>query len=145
MGSKAVRSNRHHLGCLDCCRSHCPSVPDCKYEQYDCTPSQYSKAFTWLIADVTELVMTLMFDVEIIIRFIVSFPDWRNFFRKSRNLCDLFLAVSTSIIQIPPIHNATAYGWLTIFQILRVYRVILAIPMTRNLLVISRSLLFLTL
>ena len=144
MGSKAVRPNQHHLGCVDCRRSHRPSIPDFKYEQHDRTPPPYSKSSTWLIPDVTELVMTLIFDIEIIIRFIISFPDWRNFFRKTRNLCDLFLAVSTSIIQFPPIHNAGAYGWLTILQILRVYRVILAIPMTRNLLVIPRSLILLT-
>ena len=50
------------------------------------------------------------------------------------NCVDLFLVVATCIIQIPPIHNSSVYGWLTIFQILRIYRVIIAIPLTRNLL-----------
>ena len=84
---------------------------------------------------VTETVVTIIFDAEIIIRFFVSFPDWRTFFYKKSNCVDLFLAVATSVIQIPPIHNSGVYRWLTIFQILRVYRVIIAIPVTRNLLV----------
>jgi voltage-dependent calcium channel len=81
------------------------------------------------------MVVTIIFDIEIILRFIIAFPDWRAFFRKTRSVCDLFLAVSTTIIQIPAIRNSGVYGWLTIFQILRVYRVILAVPITRNLLV----------
>jgi hypothetical protein len=96
------------------------------------------KSFSWLITDATELVVTIIFDIEIVLRFIIAFPDWRTFFRKTRNVCDLFLAVSTTIIQIPAIHNSGVYGWLTIFQILRVYRVILAVPITRNLLVMPR-------
>jgi Ion transport protein len=99
--------------------------------------SVFPEPCSWLIADATELVVTIIFDIEIILRFIIAFPDWRTFFGKTRNVCDLFLAVSTTIIQFPAIHNSGVYGWLTIFQILRVYRVILAVPITRNLLVMS--------
>ena len=88
-----------------------------------------------LILGVTETVATIIFDVEIIIRFGVSFPDWRYFFRKKANCFDLFLVISTSLIQIPTIHNSSVYGWLTIFQIMRVYRIIIAVPVTRDLLV----------
>jgi hypothetical protein len=88
--------------------------------------------------DITETVATVIFDVEIIIRFAVSFPDWRSFFRKKSNCLDLFLALATSVIQIQPIHNSGVYGWLTIFQIMRVYRIIMAVPITRDLLVSSR-------
>ena len=84
---------------------------------------------------VTETVATVIFDVEIIIRFVISFPDWRSFFRKKANCFDLFLAIATSIIQIPAIHDSSVYGWLTIFQIMRVYRIIMAVPVTRDLLV----------
>ena len=84
---------------------------------------------------VSEIVATVIFDVEIIIRFVISFPDWRAFFRKTTNCFDLFLAIATSIIQIPAIHNSGVYGWLTIFQIMRVYRIIIAVPITRDLLV----------
>lgn len=80
---------------------------------------------------VAELLTTALLDVEIIIRFVA---DWRRFHRRARNLVDLFLAITTSIILIPPIRQSgQAYAWLTIFQILRVYRVVLAVPMTGNL------------
>jgi len=88
-----------------------------------------------LTLGVTESIVTIIFDFEILLRFAVSFPDWRTFFYYKSNCFDLFLAVVTSIIQIPAIHNSSVYGWLTIFQILRVYRVIMAVPFTRDLLV----------
>lgn len=87
-----------------------------------------------LILGITETIATVIFDVEIIIRFVISFPDWRAFFHKV-NCFDLFLAIATSIIQIPAIHDSNVYGWLTIFQIMRVYRIIIAVPVTRDLLV----------
>ncbi|KNG51313.1 calcium channel subunit cch1 [Stemphylium lycopersici] len=86
--------------------------------------------------DATETIVTLILFVEIIIRFIV---DWRHFFRSKRNIVDLMIAIITVIIQLPAIktaHNGKAYAWLTIFQILRVYRVVLAVPMTRDLIMI---------
>jgi hypothetical protein len=70
-----------------------------------------------------------------IIRIAGYFPDWRAFFSRPRNSFDLFLAVVTSIIQIPVISSATVYPWLTIFQLLRWYRVILAFPRMKPLLV----------
>jgi hypothetical protein len=87
------------------------------------------------LLNVTETVATAVFAFEIILRFMISFPDWRSFFRKKTNCVDLFLAIATSVIQIPAIHNSGAYGWLTIFQIMRVYRIIIAVPVTRDLLV----------
>ncbi|RMZ68925.1 calcium channel subunit cch1 [Pyrenophora seminiperda CCB06] len=83
-----------------------------------------------------ESIVTLILFVEIIIRLIV---DWRHFFRSKRNVTDLLLAIITAIIQIPAIkesHNGKAYAWLSIFQIIRVYRVVLAVPMTRDLIMI---------
>jgi len=82
-----------------------------------------------------ESIVTLILFLEIIIRLIV---DWRHFFRSKRNVTDLALAIITAIIQIPAIkeaHNGKAYAWLSIFQIIRVYRVVLAVPMTRELIV----------
>ncbi|KAK0628154.1 Ion transport protein-domain-containing protein [Bombardia bombarda] len=79
----------------------------------------------------SELVVTILMDIEIIVRFIA---EPRRFHHKKRNLFDLGLALITSIIQIPPIRNSgQAYNWLTVFQILRVYRLVLAIPMTKKL------------
>jgi hypothetical protein len=83
----------------------------------------------------TEIIVTSILFVEIIVRIVV---DWRHFFKGRRNIIDLMIAVITVIIQIPAIkhaHDGKAYAWLSIFQILRVYRVVLAVPMTRDLIV----------
>lgn len=83
--------------------------------------------------DVSELVVTLVLLFEICFRLVA---DWRKFFLSRRNCVDLGLAVITSIIQIPVIRNSgQPYAWLTIFQILRIYRVVLAISWTRELIV----------
>ena len=87
--------------------------------------------------DVSETVVTIVLLLEIIIRLVV---DWRSFFFKPRNAVDFFLAIITTIIQIPQIHDSgQPYAWLTIFQILRIYRVVLAVPLTRELIVGSRT------
>ncbi|KAJ4295761.1 calcium channel protein [Collariella sp. IMI 366227] len=81
--------------------------------------------------NVSEIVVTSLLDVEIALRLVAKF---RKFHRNWRNLFDLALAVITTVILIPPIRNSgQVYNWLTIFQILRVYRVVLAIPMTKKL------------
>jgi len=110
-----------------------------------------------------ELVITLLFDVEILIRFLAALPDWRSFFGFSfgtrsgagyaggvgstgsiragatpgagSNWLDLILAVGSSVIQIPVIRNSEAYPWFTIFQLARFYRVILEVPRMRPLMV----------
>jgi len=86
-----------------------------------------------VMEDAVELVVTLALLLEILFRFMA---DWRNFHKKTRNLVDLALALITCAIQIPSIHRSgRIYDWFTLFQILRVYRVVWAIPVTRNLLV----------
>lgn len=82
----------------------------------------------------------MLFAFELIFRFALFFPHLRKFFAEKSNCFDLFLVIATSLIQIPAIHNSSVYGWLTVFQILRVYRIITAIPPTRDLLVFSTSL-----
>lgn len=78
-----------------------------------------------------ELGVTIVLLFEIILRFVV---DWRHFFRSKRNCVDLALAVVTTILQVPVIKNSgQPYAWLSIFQILRIYRVVLAFDITRNL------------
>ncbi|KAK4105989.1 hypothetical protein N658DRAFT_2916 [Parathielavia hyrcaniae] len=78
-----------------------------------------------------EIVVTSLLDVEIVLRLIA---DFRRFHRKPRNLFDLGLAIITTVILFPPIRNSgQVYNWLTIFQIIRAYRVVLAIPMTSKL------------
>ncbi|KAI1767672.1 Ion transport protein-domain-containing protein [Hypoxylon sp. FL1150] len=84
--------------------------------------------------NISSIVVTILLDVEIAIRFVAN---WRSFHRNTRNLFDLFLAVANTIIILPPIFNSgQTYAWLTIFQILRSYRVVLAIPITRQLIVL---------
>jgi hypothetical protein len=81
--------------------------------------------------DNSETVVTLTLLVEIIIRFAIN---WRGFFRNNKNCFDLGLAIITCVILIPPIRNSgQPYAWLTVFQILRIYRVIIAVPVTRSL------------
>ncbi|KAH7026510.1 Ion transport protein-domain-containing protein [Microdochium trichocladiopsis] len=80
--------------------------------------------------DNIEIVATILLDIEIIIRFVA---DWRGFHRYKANLFDLLLAVVTTVILLPPIRNSgVPYEWLTVFQVLRIYRVVLAVPITRN-------------
>ena len=84
----------------------------------------------------SELVVTIILVFEMFLRFLC---DWRNFHKTPRNWVDLGLAVITAVIQIPPIHESReVYAWLTIFQILRIYRVVLAMPLTRQLIVSRR-------
>lgn len=87
------------------------------------------------ILNIGELVLTIAFDVEIVIRILADLPDWRSFFLRGQNLLDLILAIGSTIIQIPAIHNSDVYPWLTIFQLVRFYRVILEIPRMKPLLV----------
>jgi hypothetical protein len=88
---------------------------------------------TNLISNV-ELIVTAALLFEIAFRFV---SDWRDFAHHRRNWFDLFLAIVTGIIQIPIIKKSgTVYAWLTIFQILRFYRVVLAVQLTRDLILL---------
>lgn len=82
-----------------------------------------------------ERVITAVFDIEILWRFIATSPLWRTFFIKKRNVADLCLALVCTVIIIPPIPNTEAYKWLTAFQLARFYRAILIVPGMRSLLV----------
>ena len=85
--------------------------------------------------DRSEIGVTFLLLLEIAVRFVI---DWRHFFRSKRNIADLAIAIITSVIQIPAIkdsHSGRAYAWLSLFQIIRIYRVVLAVPMTRELIV----------
>ncbi|KAJ2913591.1 hypothetical protein MD484_g6822, partial [Candolleomyces efflorescens] len=81
-----------------------------------------------------ELVITLAFDLEIILRVLATLPDWRTFFQHGNNWLDTFLAIICSIIQIPAIQSSSVYPWFTIFQLARFYRVILVVPRMKPLL-----------
>lgn len=87
------------------------------------------------ILDNGELAITLAFDIEIIVRILAELPAWRGFFMHGNNWLDLILAIGSSVIQIPVIHQSAVYPWLTIFQLARFYRVILEVPRMRPLMV----------
>ena len=82
-----------------------------------------------------EVAFTIVFMAEIIVRFLVHLPHWKLFFAFKRNWVDLILALGSVIIAIGPVKRKLghAYFWLTVFQILRFYRVVLATPFTRTL------------
>lgn len=87
---------------------------------------------TFILA--TEIFVTVLLDIEIIYRIVA---DIRGFWKHIHNDFDLALAVITTIILLPPIRNSgQPYAWLTVFQILRIYRVVLAIPVTRKLIIL---------
>ena len=83
--------------------------------------------------DTAEIIVTILLDIEMIIRFAT---DWNHFHKSWRNIFDLGLAIITSIILIPPIRHTRAYWWLTVFQIIRAYRIVMAIPVTRELILL---------
>ncbi|KJZ71205.1 hypothetical protein HIM_09411 [Hirsutella minnesotensis 3608] len=91
--------------------------------------SQFRETFI----NMAEVIVTILLDAEIMFRFAAY---WRRFHSSWRNLFDLSLAVITTIILVPPIRHSGAYAWLSVFQILRVYRVVLAIPVTRALILL---------
>ncbi|KAF8935698.1 calcium channel protein [Haplosporangium bisporale] len=56
-----------------------------------------------------------------------------------KNMVDLFLAIATLVIQIPPIHNSRAYVYLTVFQVLRIYRPIIYVERLRSLIIVDEQ------
>ncbi|CAO1624241.1 unnamed protein product [Sympodiomycopsis kandeliae] len=90
--------------------------------------------------DNLELYITIALDAEMVLRFVSYLldDDWRSFWatgvQGTRNKADTFLAVITTIIQIPAIRHSAVYPWLTIFQLQRFYRVIVAVPRMERLL-----------
>ncbi|KAJ4151327.1 hypothetical protein LMH87_012034 [Akanthomyces muscarius] len=83
--------------------------------------------------DGAEIAVTVLLDIEIAARLA---SNWRNFHRSWANLFDLGLSIITTVILIPPIRHTMAYWWLTVFQIVRAYRIVLAVPMTRTLILL---------
>ncbi|KAF9313622.1 calcium channel protein [Podila horticola] len=100
---------------------------------FQCLP-QYNSPVEFLVKlDRVELWFTVAFVVDIAIRFLAYLPQPKDFFRSKKNMVDLFLAVTTLVIQIPPIHNSHAYVYLTVFQVLRIYRPIIYVERLRSL------------
>ncbi|CAN6631355.1 calcium-channel protein Cch1p [Trichomonascus vanleenenianus] len=70
---------------------------------------------------------------EIVARFLLYLPDWRQFLSSKSNVIDTVLAIVTVIIILPPIHkHEEVYAWLTFFQLARFYRVVVSVPFARD-------------
>ncbi|KAI9303230.1 Ion transport protein-domain-containing protein [Cunninghamella echinulata] len=96
----------------------------------DMTPQQIA------MLDSVETGFTLVFLVEILIRLFAERKQLKSFFMDKSNQVDLLIVMMTCIICIPPIRaNTIAYAWLSGFQVMRIYRVLIAIPRIRNLIV----------
>jgi len=87
-----------------------------------------------LLLNQIEIGFTLFFTLEIIIRFLAH-PFLFSFLKKFRNQIDLCLVIGSCIIQIPIIKQSPAYQILTIFQVSRAYRIVIAVPRIRRLVV----------
>ncbi|KAG0223145.1 calcium channel protein [Mortierella sp. GBA43] len=98
---------------------------------FQCLPQYKSPPSQLLIYNRAELWFTVAFAVDVIIRFIVWLPSPKKFFQSKKNNVDLFLAVVTLIIQIPPIRNSRVYVYLSVFQVVRIYRVIIYVERLR--------------
>jgi hypothetical protein len=86
-------------------------------------PAKYNKI---------DFITSIILMVEIFIRFCVfSYAgNWRIFFYSGFNITDLLLAIFALVFSLPPVFNSVssmAYGWLSVFGIIRFYRVILFI------------------
>lgn len=85
------------------------------------------------ILDMIELGVTFILTFEILFRLACQ---WRYFHKGKQNWADSIIVIVTLVMQLPVIHKSgRLYAWLTIFQIVRVYRVVWALPVTRHLLV----------
>ncbi|KAI8378680.1 Ion transport protein-domain-containing protein [Choanephora cucurbitarum] len=84
------------------------------------------------LVDSAETAFTFIFAIEILLRMIGA-VSWIGFWSSKTNLFDLFLVICTCVIQLPMIQDSPAYKYLTIFQILRCYRLFICIPRVQRL------------
>ncbi|KAK9388500.1 Ion transport protein-domain-containing protein [Lipomyces mesembrius] len=103
---------------IECCKSS--------------TMSERRSNIIYLSQVITSTVLLL----EILFRFAASLPYWRAFFllpQNTKNYIDLLLVIITCVILIPPIKDSRiAYPWLSLFQVARIYRVVVATKFTRQ-------------
>lgn len=99
-----------------------------------CTISTNTSQSEILVVQRIEMVVTGILFLEILLRFAIYLPRIKLFFASVMNCIDITLAVATIIILIPPIrHNSVLYGWLSVFQIARFYRLVIAVGFVRDL------------
>lgn len=99
-----------------------------------CSVTIHTKQSTLFRMYMWEIFVASFLAVDIAIRFVIYMPDVKYFFTSRFNVVDLFLAVANVIIVLPLVkNNEQIYKWLTVFQIVRFYRVVLAVPFIQNL------------
>ncbi|KAG0044626.1 calcium channel protein [Gryganskiella cystojenkinii] len=96
------------------------------FRRYDNSPAELKRI------DYAEVAFTLYFLLEICVR-IAGHSTWIQFWKRKSNVFDLFLAITTTVILLPQIHHWEWFRYLTVFQVLRSYRMIPAIPGVRDL------------
>ncbi|KAK9767738.1 calcium channel protein, variant 2 [Basidiobolus ranarum] len=80
-----------------------------------------------IVLDHIEIIFTVLFAVEILLRFFAA-VSFRQFWRQLSNRVDLFLAIATCIVITPYIRSRSIYRYFTAFQVIRSYRVVLCAP-----------------
>ncbi|CAO3588343.1 unnamed protein product [Absidia cylindrospora] len=98
-----------------------------------CLRSVYAGESMLEFLDNVETAFTFLFAIEIVIRMMGAL-NWLRFWSSFKNKLDLFLVIVTCVIQLPMIQDSSIYMYLTIFQILRMYRLFLCIPRLEKLL-----------
>ena len=98
------------------------------FRRFDSTAEELRKI------DRAEMGFTIIFLIEICLR-IAGAASWKAFTKKKSNVFDLFLAIVTTILLLPAVHNWEWFRYLTAFQVLRSYRLLPAIPGVRELMV----------
>ncbi|KAG0053161.1 calcium channel protein [Gryganskiella cystojenkinii] len=100
---------------------------------FQCLPRHNSPPARVALFNRAELWFTIAFAVDIVIRILVCLPKPGDFFDSKKNLVDFILAVVTLVIQIPTIHRSHVYVYLTVFQVVRIYRPIIYVERLRSL------------
>ncbi|CAO3628226.1 unnamed protein product [Cunninghamella blakesleeana] len=98
-----------------------------------CLRSVYASESMLEFLDNVETGFTFIFAIEIVIR-IVGTQHWLQFWNSNLNKLDLIIVITTCVIQLPMIQDDPVYKYLTIFQVLRTYRLFLCVPRVEKLL-----------
>ncbi|CAO3597764.1 unnamed protein product [Absidia cylindrospora] len=86
--------------------------------------------------DSVECGFSVAFLIEILLRLVSQNRQLKQFFNDKTNRADMIISIMACIIWIPSVHgNRMLFAWLSGFQIMRIYRVVMAIPRLRTLIV----------
>lgn len=88
---------------------------------------------------VAKCVITIMLDIDIVIRILAVGKPYSAFFSSGRNCFDLLIAITTTALSPPIVQQSGIYPWLVVFYLVRWYRVILKFPRMKSLIVSEPS------